>query len=60
MSNEKIIKIIIGVIIVIFVIYIFAMFFAINAIGNDIDHNGGIGKSVGKFIHDVNTEANKK
>lgn len=60
MKVDKITKIIIGVMIFIFLIYFTFMIFLISQVGKQIDKNGGFGKSIGKFVHDVNSEANKK
>lgn len=34
------------------VYYVFVMI----SISNEIEHNGGLGKSIGKFINDINSE----
>lgn len=56
METETKFKIIIGVGAVIVFISIFLTIWGLLLVGNEIEKNGGLGKSIGRFINSVKSE----
>lgn len=55
MRDDLILKIIFGLVIA----YFFAVLFILISLAEQIENNGGLGKSIGKFINDIESEIEK-